>query len=93
MIDLAGPHLIDILPISQALPPDREDENAFQPEACIAVLPGEEEFLFCSYLGEGGSMGVFVDKGGDAVRGTITWPSHPQSLGEQESGTRLFCSS
>jgi hypothetical protein len=83
VIDLAGPHLIDILPISQAAPPDPDDETAFHPEASIAVVPGEEEFLFCSYMGEGGSMGVFVDKAGDAVRGTITWSSHPQSLGEQ----------
>ncbi len=91
VIDLAGPHLIDILPISQSGPPDPDaaEGEAFRPEACIAVLPGEEEFLFCSYMGEAGSMGVFVDKAGDAVRGTITWTSHPKSLGEDGSPSRL----
>lgn len=73
IVDLKDNHLLELLPISQT---EGEDVNA-RPN--IAVVPGVEEFLFSSYTGSG-SLGVFVSKEGDPVRGTIDWPSPPTSL-------------
>ncbi|KAJ9114999.1 hypothetical protein QFC22_005327 [Naganishia vaughanmartiniae] len=76
IVDLLGSHLLEILPISQAPPDAPADVNP-----AIAVLPGEPEFLFASFTGaESGSMGVFINKDGDPVRGTMSWSSHPRSI-------------
>lgn len=72
IVDLKDNHLLELLPISQS-----EGEVTARPN--IAVVPGVEEFLFSSYTGSG-SLGVFVSKDGDPVRGTIDWPSPPTSL-------------
>jgi hypothetical protein len=77
IVDLLGSHLLEILPISQASPDTKGDINS-----AIAVLPGEPEFLFASFTGaESGSMGVFVNREGDPVRGTMSWESHPKCIG------------
>lgn len=79
IVDLLGPHLLEVLPISQASPDAPADVNP-----AIAVLPSEPEFLFASFTGEeSGSMGVFVNLEGDPVRGTMSWDSHPRCIGEQ----------
>ncbi|KAI5454223.1 hypothetical protein NCC49_004285 [Naganishia albida] len=76
IVDLLGPHLLEVLPISQASPDAPADVNP-----AIAVLPSEPEFLFASFTGEeSGSMGVFVNREGDPVRGTMSWDSHPRCI-------------
>ncbi|THH03162.1 hypothetical protein EW145_g6477 [Phellinidium pouzarii] len=73
MIDLAAATSISLLPFSQI------------PEESTRVKPlvspiSDEEFLILSNMGPS-TMGVFVASNtGDPVRGTLEWPSYPESI-------------
>lgn len=72
VIDLVQASFVPLLPISQA------------PDPTIAVRPhitviSENEFLILSWTGAS-TLGVFVTGDGDPVRGTLEWPSHPETV-------------
>ncbi len=54
------------------------DFKEFSP-ITIATVPGE--FLLATRTSQGVGIGLFVSLNGDPVRGTLEWPSMPQSLG------------
>jgi hypothetical protein len=68
----------EMLPIAQTDPSDVGIEGTIG--ANIVVVPGEEEYLWTSFAGDR-TIGVFVNRDGDPVKGTIEWPSHPKSIG------------
>jgi hypothetical protein len=74
MVDLEQASILPILPLSQA------------PDASISVKPSitvisENEFLILSWTGSS-TLGVFITGDGDPTRGTLQWPSHPESVCE-----------
>lgn len=77
MVDLVAAASFGLLPIEQV--PD-EDQAAPSYKPGIAVV-NETEFLLLSCMGRT-TMGVFVTGNGDPVRGTLEWPSHPESVCE-----------
>lgn len=79
VINLLDQNMYEILPISQDDSADIDGDGA--PEVNIAVIPGEEVFLCTSYMGSS-TVGVFVNKDGDPVKGTVQWNSHPKSISE-----------
>jgi hypothetical protein len=78
IVNLLDQNMYEVLPIAQVDPAEIGIEGSL--EVNIAVIPGEEEFLCTSFAGSG-TIGVFVNKEGDPVKGTITWQSHPKSIG------------
>ena len=75
MVDLAAAASFQLLPIEQV---PNEDPNAPRVRPRIAVV-GEDEFLVISSMGQT-TMGVFINENGDPVRGTLEWPSYPESI-------------
>lgn len=78
IVNLLDQNMYEVLPIAQVDPAEVGIEGSL--EVNIAVIPGEEEFLCTSFAGSG-TIGVFVNKEGDPVKGTISWQSHPKSIG------------
>lgn len=74
MIDLHAASFFSILPISQAF---SEAETA--PVKPSITVINDDEFLILSSMGAT-TMGVFITGSGDPVRGTLEWPSHPESI-------------
>ncbi|KAI5122616.1 hypothetical protein M0805_008706 [Coniferiporia weirii] len=72
MIDLAAATSFPVLPFSQA--PD--EATRVKP---LATPISDEEFLILSDMGQS-AMGVFITGNGDPVRGTLEWPSYPESI-------------
>ncbi|KAH8108778.1 hypothetical protein DFH11DRAFT_1710480 [Phellopilus nigrolimitatus] len=72
MIDLATATSFPLLPFSQV--PD--ETSRIKP---LVAPVSDEEFLLVSNMGQS-AMGVFVTGNGDPVRGTIEWPSYPESI-------------
>jgi hypothetical protein len=85
VVNLMDQSMYEILPISQVEPGEGGMEG--MPEVNIAVIPGEEEFLCSSFTGMS-TIGVFVNRDGDAIKGTIEWQSHPRSIGRLERALR-----
>ena len=75
MVDLAAAASFPLLPIEQFR---NEDPNTPRVRPRIAVV-GEDEFLVISSMGQT-TMGVFINENGDPVRGTLEWPSYPESI-------------
>ncbi|KAM6503566.1 hypothetical protein JOM56_000509 [Amanita muscaria] len=73
IVDLEQASLFPILPLSQA---EDSPEPAIKPS--ITVI-GDSEFLILSWTGMS-TLGLFITGEGDAVRGTLEWPSHPESV-------------
>ncbi|KAK2463814.1 hypothetical protein APHAL10511_004119 [Amanita phalloides] len=73
IIDLEQASLFPILPLSQAV-----DPTPFVVKPSITVV-GDAEFLILSWTGAS-TLGVFITGEGDPVRGTLEWPSHPESV-------------
>lgn len=71
MIDLEMASLIPLLPLSQT-----PDVVSVKPS--ITVI-SENEFLILSWTGTS-TLGLFINGDGDPVRGTLEWPSHPESV-------------
>lgn len=72
IIDLESAAFLPLLPLSQA------------PDSSVSVRPfitviSDNEFLILSWTG-GSTLGVFITGDGDPVRGTLEWPSHPESI-------------
>lgn len=74
LIDLDAANFISLIPLSQA--PDASNEAPVSPS--ITVIDGSD-FLVLSWMGAS-TIGVFIAKGGDAVRGTLAWSTHPVAL-------------
>ncbi|PPQ78798.1 hypothetical protein CVT24_002374 [Panaeolus cyanescens] len=73
IVDLENASLFPVLPLSQAY-----DEVPFVVKPSITVI-SPNEFLIVSWTGAS-SLGLFITSEGDPVRGTLEWPSHPESL-------------
>lgn len=73
LIDLDSATMFPVLPINQA-----ESDVALRP--FITVI-SENEFLILSWTGAS-TLGVFITGDGDPVRGTLDWPSYPESVCE-----------
>jgi hypothetical protein len=73
IVDLERVSLFPILPLSQAAEP-----TDFVVKPSITVV-GDSEFLILSWMGAS-TLGVFITGEGDPVRGTLEWPSHPESV-------------
>ncbi|KAF9817728.1 hypothetical protein IEO21_03277 [Rhodonia placenta] len=71
LIDLDSATMFPVLPINQA-----ESDVALRP--FITVI-SENEFLILSWTGAS-TLGVFITGDGDPVRGTLDWPSYPESV-------------
>ncbi|EIN08198.1 hypothetical protein PUNSTDRAFT_52658 [Punctularia strigosozonata HHB-11173 SS5] len=71
MINLEEASLFPFMPISQA-----PDSGPIKP---LITVIGENEFLVVSWTGAS-AMGVFITGDGDPLRGTLTWPSHPEAI-------------
>ncbi|KLO19340.1 hypothetical protein SCHPADRAFT_935413 [Schizopora paradoxa] len=76
VIDLTTASCTPLLPI------DQTGETPSRVRPMITFLGQSEpiEFLLASATGAGSSMGLFISGTGDPVRGTLEWPSHPESL-------------
>ncbi|KAI0070843.1 hypothetical protein K474DRAFT_1669669 [Panus rudis PR-1116 ss-1] len=72
MIDLQEAQMFPLLPLSQAF----DSDVAVKPHITV-VSP--MEFLILSWTGSN-TLGVFITGEGEAVRGTLEWPSHPESV-------------
>lgn len=81
MINLDEASLFPILPLSQA-----PDPAPFPIKPSITVI-GDSEFLILSWTGAC-TIGVFITGDGDPVRGTLEWPSHPESVCECREKTK-----
>jgi len=75
IINLDEASLFPILPLSQAI-----DPTPFPIKPSIIVI-GDSEFLILSWTGAS-TIGVFITGEGDPVRGTLEWPSYPESVCE-----------
>ena len=75
IVDLERVSSFPILPLSQAAEP-----TDFAVKPSITVV-GDSEFLILSWMGAS-TLGVFITGEGDPVRGTLEWPSHPNSVCE-----------
>ncbi|KAF9553103.1 hypothetical protein CPC08DRAFT_245203 [Agrocybe pediades] len=73
MLDLEAFSIFQVLPISQAY-----DPTPFVVKPSITVI-GPNEFLILSWTGAS-TLGLFITGDGDPVRGTLEWPSHPESI-------------
>lgn len=82
MIDLEIASLFPLLPLSQA------PEPAPYVKPSITVV-GDNEFLILSWTGTS-TLGVFITGDGDPVRGTLEWPSHPETVCKYPSSQCLF---
>ncbi|KAL6298204.1 hypothetical protein BKA93DRAFT_744633 [Sparassis latifolia] len=71
IIDLEAASLFPVLPVSQA-----PDSGPVKPS--ITVI-SENEFLILSWTGAS-TLGLFITGEGEAVRGTLEWPSHPEAV-------------
>jgi len=73
MLDLEAFSIFQVLPISQAY-----DPTPTPVKPSITVI-GPNEFLILSWTGAS-TLGLFITGDGDPVRGTLEWPSHPESI-------------
>ena len=73
MVDLDDASLFQLMPISQAF-----DPTPFVVKPSITVI-SPNEFLILSWTGAS-TLGLFITGDGDPVRGTLEWPSHPESI-------------
>ena len=73
IVDLELASLFPILPLSQAY-----ESVSFPIKPSITVI-GPDEFLILSWTGAS-TLGLFITADGDAVRGTLEWPSHPRAI-------------
>ncbi|KAF8637927.1 hypothetical protein AX17_002548 [Amanita inopinata Kibby_2008] len=73
IVDLEQASLFPILPLSQAV-----DPTPFTIKPSITVV-GDSDFLILSWTGAS-TLGVFITGEGDPVRGTLEWPSYPDSV-------------
>ncbi|THH31063.1 hypothetical protein EUX98_g3126 [Antrodiella citrinella] len=71
MVDLTGASTFPMVPISQA-----GDGKLMKPS--ITVI-SETEFLILSWTGQA-TIGIFITVEGDPVRGTLEWPTYPESI-------------
>jgi vacuolar protein sorting-associated protein 3 len=74
IVDLDSAMVTPVLPLNQAGDP------SMQIKPSITVV-ADFEFLVASWTGMS-SMGVFLTTSGDPTRGTLDWPSHPDSVCE-----------
>ena len=81
IINLDEASLFPILPLSQAI-----DPTPFPIKPSITVI-GDSEFLILSWTGAS-TIGVFITGEGDPVRGTLEWPSYPESVCECRAKTK-----
>ncbi|CAL1698814.1 unnamed protein product [Somion occarium] len=72
IINLESAEMLPLLPLSQAF-----DSPAIV-KPLITVI-SDTEFLILSWTGTA-SLGLFITGEGEPVRGTLEWPSHPESL-------------
>ncbi|KAF8629820.1 hypothetical protein AX15_003265 [Amanita polypyramis BW_CC] len=72
IVDLEQASLFPILPLSQAIDPT----PLVKPSITII---GDSELLIISWTGVS-ALGVFITGEGDPVRGTLDWPSYPESV-------------
>ncbi|KAG5646381.1 hypothetical protein DXG03_003704 [Asterophora parasitica] len=72
VVDLEGAALFPIIPVSQA------QDSSIPVKPSITVV-GENEYLILSWTG-GSTIGLFITREGDPVRGTLEWPSHPEAV-------------
>lgn len=84
LIDMAEVSLTEVLPVTQI----EASELDFEPNANVAVIPGENEFLVTSFTGSS-TMGVFLNGQGDPVRGTMEWAHHPLSISQYLTDTPI----
>ncbi|KAJ7104527.1 hypothetical protein B0H15DRAFT_874301 [Mycena belliarum] len=75
IVDLASAELTPLMPLSQAF--DAEP-FAGKPGICVTG-DNPAEFLILSWTGAS-TLGVFINSGGDPVRGTLEWPAHPHAI-------------
>lgn len=80
IINLESAEMLPLLPLSQAF-----DSPAIV-KPLITVI-SDTEFLILSWTGTA-SLGLFITGEGEPVRGTLEWPSHPESLGEYHDTLR-----
>jgi len=71
MVDLNAASTFPMVPISQA-----GDGKFVRPS--ITVI-NENEFLLLSWTGQA-TIGIFITVDGDPVRGTLEWPTYPESI-------------
>ncbi len=76
VIDLATVSCTPLLPVDQT----GETPSRVRPMITFLGQSDPMEFLLASATGVGSSMGLFISGTGDPVRGTLEWPSHPESL-------------
>ncbi|TFK73513.1 hypothetical protein BDN72DRAFT_834644 [Pluteus cervinus] len=72
IVDLEAASAFPILPLSQAA----DQSLVIQPS--ITVI-SDNEFLILSWTGAS-TLGVFINGNGEPIRGTLEWPSYPESV-------------
>lgn len=81
VVDLNKDALTEVIPINQVAG-EPNDDGSIGPN--LAVLPGQEEYLCTTYTG-GNTIGIFMNRDGDAIKGTMEWSCHPKSIGNPDS--------
>lgn len=73
MLDLETSSFFQVIHVSQSTEP-----TPFVIKPSITVI-SQNEFFLLSWTGAG-TLGLFITGDGDAVRGTIQWAIHPESI-------------